>query len=97
MDLWIRTQDDGLSHIVDILPVTDNKITAYSINGRCMYLGTYKTKERALEVLDDKQFLIDFMTCKNINKYDAEEFMQFSYEVLNKFKENGLIYEMPKE
>lgn len=69
MELWIRSQENGLSEIVDILPVSDEKIYGYSINQRLSLLGTYQTKERALEVLDE----IEHFIATESNVYEMPE------------------------
>lgn len=63
MDLWIKTQRGRLSKIVDILePILDEweKEEGYCLYGynSCQLfvpLAMYKTKKRALEVLDEIQ------------------------------------------
>ena len=60
MDLWIRSQDrtklvkaDNISYMDT---AEDYKKEVHSLWNDCKgILGTYKTKERALEVLDDIQ------------------------------------------
>ena len=60
MELWIRSQNKADLIKVEMLGQIDGVITAYYVNGNCE-LGTYKTKERALEVLDEIQnILIDY-------------------------------------
>ncbi len=55
MELWIRSQDKEVlilaSHL-DIYPVDKN---VYAIEESGVDLGNYKSKERALEVLDEIQ------------------------------------------
>ena len=56
MELWIRSQSKLKLTKVDYLYV--DKLNAYDLDNRCevrtgdLNLGIYKTKERALEVLD---------------------------------------------
>lgn len=55
MDLWIRSQDKRTLINTRRIDVDDNNIIVWD-EGRYaseIYLGTYKTKERALEVLDE--------------------------------------------
>ena len=59
MELWIRSQNKADLIKAEMLGQTDGVITAYYTNGRCE-LGTYKTKERALEVLNEIQERVDF-------------------------------------
>ena len=61
MDLWVRSQDRENLSKVEHLGVFNKKIyvNGYEESGCC--IGTYKTKERALEVLDEIQgILIDY-------------------------------------
>ena len=55
MELWIRSQDREKLSKAEYLGVYQKKIyvDGYKENGYC--IGTYKTKERALEVLDEIQ------------------------------------------
>lgn len=57
MDLWIRSQDkEVLTRVVDIWKDADkNEIWSQSSFAIKNCLGIYKTKERALEVLDEIQ------------------------------------------
>ena len=58
MELWIRSQDRRILQKVDNIYLNanyDNKRICSFIDGDEMELATYKTKERALEVLDEIQ------------------------------------------
>lgn len=106
VDLWIRSQDKKRlikTNILELSTYEPNKLilTEEDIGkGDCkifanehIYIGTYKTKERALEVLD------------NLQQYLSADFeFKATYEevdILIKTKMlNGLygvIYNMPKE
>ena len=72
MELWIRTQKRmrlfKISLDVSIIAIRDekNEIAEYMISCNDYGLGTYKTKERALEVLDEIQdLLVPKMIVKN--------------------------------
>lgn len=55
MDLWVRSQDRRRLIKVDLLSIKD----FYNIVSDDFYvLGTYKTEERALEVLDEIQNIL---------------------------------------
>lgn len=63
MDLWIRSQDK--TRLVKVCSLEYGEYNEiHYINGYCVNevdnydLGTYKTKERALEVLDEIQSLL---------------------------------------
>ena len=100
MELWIRSQDK--TRLVKVCSLEYGEYNEiYYINGYCVNeidnydLGTYKTKERALEVLDEIQRKITQNECLKImipklNNVKGEE------ENIGKlFKE--MVYEMPKE
>lgn len=52
MELWVRSQDREILLKVNELEIEENMIIAFD-NNKYQCLGTYKTKERALEVLDE--------------------------------------------
>ena len=87
MELWIRSQNkEGLMQI-DNICCMENRIVFIALTrpGR-ITLGTYKSRERALEVLDDiENFLLG--NSKPVVK---------SVCAISRNSEN-LIYEMPKE
>ena len=57
MNLWVRSQDKRILQKVDNIFLDanyeDKRISTY--DGDNVELGTYKTKERALEILDEIQ------------------------------------------
>ncbi|WP_288910961.1 hypothetical protein [uncultured Thomasclavelia sp.] len=53
MDLWIRSQDRYILTKNTNLYLSDEGIAYRILNDNYDYLGEYKTKERALEVLDE--------------------------------------------
>lgn len=99
VELWIRSQDkEVLTRVVDIWKDADkNEIWSKSSFATKNCLGIYKTKERALEVLDEIQDIVDFIVCSEAIKYSADDYMQFDNERLKEIQKNGLVYEMPKE
>ena len=62
MNLWVRSQDKRILQKVDNIFLDanyeDKRISTY--DGDNVELGTYKTKERALEVLDEIQEYMNF-------------------------------------
>ena len=97
MELWIRSQNkDRLLKVNAIIIASFNDLIAihgYIDNGNQVWLGNYKSKERALEVLDEIQKSLS----SNFNfNGDYEQL-----DILIKTKMiNGLygvIYEMPKD
>ena len=110
MELWIRSQDKTqLAQITGLL-LNDNKIRGFTNYHQNYYeLGTYKTKERALELLDEIQRIL---IPKGIIKFDSllkqedietlRKHFDNNYTVVNKNVEllqpfETLVYEMPKE
>lgn len=89
MELWIRSQDkEVLTRVVDIWKVADkNEIWSQSSFAIKNCLGTYKTKERALEVLDEIQKVIE---PRGIIKQDRHGIEVNMISVPK-------VYEMPKE
>ena len=99
MELWVRSQDKmNLVKIKQInIDYQNNKqiIANYEPeqyeNSSCFYelLGTYKTKERALEILDEIQnLMLKGAFAKKENGLG---------EVLDYIPNNLIIYQMPKE
>lgn len=91
MELWIRSQDKTkLVKVNDILYMDtsgDYEKEYHSLWNNCVgILGTYKTKERALEVLDEIQRLV---TDLQYLSYGLENDKFCSYR--------PNVYEMPKE
>ena len=86
MELWIRSQDRDYLIKVKSLVIEESKFNIYQIFGDGRYLGTYKTKERALEVLDEIQGKLNIRHCDGM----GAEFIVLSEIV-------PIIYEMPKE
>ena len=67
MELWVRSQDKRILQKVDNIFLDanyeDKRISTY--DGDNVELGTYKTKERAIEVLDEIQnFMRDYAYVK---------------------------------
>ena len=98
MELWIRSQDKELIQKVNIgimylkdatnrdcIANRDNE-TGFSI------LGEYKTKERALEVLDEIQDMI------TLNEHISGDYQTSDLLIKSKFLEHQVkIFVMPKE
>lgn len=64
MELWVRSQDKEILAKVNNLSTTVNQdgtceITNSFEDHQCWELGTYKSKERALEIIDEIQNYID--------------------------------------
>ena len=86
MELWVRSQDRKLlEKAVMIKTGIVGETPVIVVNNDYVY-GEYKTKERALEVLDEIQGKI---TVRKENEYGVE------YIMINDVA--PIIYEMPKE
>ena len=70
MNLWVRSQDKRILQKVDNIFLDANyenkRISTY--DGDNTELGTYKTKERAIEVLDEIQDLLQNAYVGNANR-----------------------------
>lgn len=106
MELWIRSQDkekllkvNGIQYqnckLVENEIIEGNILIGFHNSYDNEILGEYKTKERALEVLDEIQSIL-------IGKYVTS--LNFSAAFSNIKKENGkellnqmAVYDMPKE
>lgn len=102
MNLWVRSQNKGTLMQVKILGKTGATIHAYYENGY-IELGTYETEERAIEILDEIQSLL-----QPIIKYEPivqEEFNpSYEYKHFVKVGDNmeikelsTFVYRMPEE
>ncbi len=70
MELWVRSQDKRILQKVDNIFLDANyenkRISTY--DGDNVELGTYKTKERAIEVLDEIQDLLQNAYVGSLNR-----------------------------
>ena len=109
MELWIRSQDKTQLGIIVGVILVDNELRGFTnYNQNYFELGTYKTKERALEVLDEiqKLFMPTYLI-SNISKEDGlklQDNIAFATNIIqtkdnSKIEQiNGsIIYQMPKE
>lgn len=89
MELWIRSQDkEVLTRVVDIWKDADkNEIWSKSSFAIKNCLGIYKTKERAIEILDEIQKVIEPRGIVKQDKHGIEVNM-ISVPI---------VYNMPKE
>ena len=105
MELWIRNQEKDILIKVDNLELDDERNDIYTHN--CIdnmqmtyTLGRYKSKERALEVLDEIQNII---SGKTILKSFDNVTSNFNDKVIIKPCEvkieqlNTYVYQMPQE
>mgnify|MGYP004666980551 CR=1 FL=1 len=100
MNLWIRSQDKRILQKVDNIFLDANygneRICSYD-NDSKIELGTYKTKERALEILDEIEERIMLINTINIAK-DTNSLIACKIALMEK-KIKGLSYpyQMPEE
>lgn len=100
MELWIRSQNkDNLFKIngVDITKMNDNSYEIIGYTTYDIYLGKYKTKKRALEVLDEIEERIMMLNTTNLI-YDTASLVGFK-KALGEDKIKGLYYpyQMPED
>lgn len=94
MKLWIRSQDRRILIKPDRIDIDDNLIVVWQNNYNCdeIYLGTYATKERALEVLDEIQSILGtnklFELYSNIGAFPDDFNKKYNYVE---------VYKMPKK
>lgn len=58
MGIWVRSQDKRRLINANNLSVRHMSIYTYDIIGKEIYLGSYKTEERAIEILNDIQNIL---------------------------------------
>lgn len=87
MDLWIRSQDRKKlvksGYLTIFLSDTNWFIYSDTTTGEPFEIGKYKTEERALEVLDEIQDILNPNGLKG--------------SIINASRINTYVYEMPKE
>lgn len=92
MELWIRSQDREIlieAHLLDIYNASVEE-ECYVIEESGTDLGSYKTKERALEVLDEIQELF-------IKKDIVKSELNKDGLTIVSMPTTHIVYEMPKE
>lgn len=111
MDLWVRSQDKSMLLKVERLGISFNTRTdldKYEIEANDYPIGDYKTKERALEVLDEIQNIIKpkaILQAKSMLSKEAMKQIQEDYDmtVLPSCVDaiqpisTSIVYEMPEE
>ena len=90
MGLWIRSQDRlTLTKVSNLYIPMSRTEEIWCIKENELYLGFYKTKERALEVLDEIQDYIE--------KQGVRELITNDRGIIEGSKYYGKVYNMPKE
>ena len=88
MELWIRSQDRTILRKVDTIGIVEGRDFWSIDENLTVSFGKYKTKERALEVLDEIQ---NIFSLKIENKSYEET------DLILKAKMLDSCYQMPKE
>ena len=101
MELWIRSQDKKrLIKSEKLITVEFTERTECEIWDNDVKLGTYKTKERALEVLDEITSILKFKQSIALdNTVNIRETLEqnFTNEQIDYVMKQLHVYEMPKE
>lgn len=102
MELWIRSQHKGNLVLTNSLEIEARnsglyEIWDYTTNDHFTFLGEYKTKERALEVLDEIEERISLLNTMCL-VHDTNSLISFK-KAIGEDKITGLSYpyQMPKE
>ena len=89
MELWIRSQDKRILVKVEAIGIENDEKSIYMENQNMFErLGSYNTKERALEVLNEIQKIFEF-------EYVNREYKEI--DLLLKARMTPTVYEMPEE
>lgn len=99
MELWIRSQNKSFLVKADNVVIDNNGLSLYThankdCNDITYELGTYKTKERTLEVLDDIQ---DTLIAKYVTSLNSRAAILETEEETTKALKKMAVYEMPEE
>ena len=105
MELWIRSQDRRILQKVDNIFLDANyenkRISTY--DGDNIELGTYETKERALEILDEIYKLLipkPIISTYNVEQAELLDGSIFIKPMLDDIKmesSTSYVYQMPEE
>lgn len=88
MKLWIRSQDKECLMQVNRIDINEDAVIF--AEGFEIWLGAYKTKERALEILDEIQKYIN-NNCEFIERKTHTKMGTYTEKI------ETYVYEMPKE
>ena len=102
MELWIRSQDKMRLVKVNSINILDNGLTFHGyINDKDhFWLANYKTKERALEVLDEIQNILKPQVITKLGKIVGKTCDGTIYTTPNETEIKELstyVYKMPEE
>ena len=101
MNLWIKSQNEERIMKVDFLQIIHNEEDEklpYYINASYEYLGAYKTKERAKEVLAEIEERISLLEAMKLAEGSTTALVAFNRSLgEDKIKGLSYPYQMPKE
>lgn len=105
MNLWVRSQDKTQLGIIVGVILVDNELRGFTNHNHYYFeLGTYKTKERALEVLDEIQnilkpkYILDSSSIRPGDSWVENGIIMRKYNANVEIKElSTFVYEMPAE
>ena len=97
MELWIRSQNKKKLYNIKNFELDNDETGIFNADTYTL-LGKYKSKERALEVLDEIQSILNL---KDMYKYDRELVLKgwenVDEEQVKIVRQQMSVYEMPKE
>ena len=97
MDLWIRSQDRTFLRKVNKIGILEGRDFWSIDENLTVSFGKYKTKERALEVLNEIEERIMLINTINLAK-DRDSLIAYKNALTEeKIKGLGYPYQMPKE
>lgn len=100
MNLWIRSQDKTILINVKNLLIDEKQKKIYTVETLSnathqAVLGTYNSKERTLEVLDEiNNAVLGIISLEDIEEQGIKEYT--GNAILSK-QSNSIVYEMPEE
>lgn len=101
IELWVRSQDKLMLLKVDAFTIHEepNNKKGFAICDGYTAIGWYKSKERALEVLDEIQPLLKSKVLLNSGKIlgSFEDTIYREPDKVEIQELNTIVYEMPKE
>lgn len=103
MELWIRNQDKTFLRKVNTIGIVEGRDFWSIDESLTVSFGKYKTKERALEVLDEIQHILNPIVDRKILEIEQKDLLNGTNFIQPKLKDieisefNTYVYEMPKE
>lgn len=106
MNLWVRSQNKSGLYKVDEVYIIERetyKSNCFKIISRDYLLGTYETKERALEVLDEIHKLlipkpiISTYNVEQVELLDGKTFIKPMLDDIKMESYTSYVYQMPEK